>query len=711
MYVYYDKTGTLKTQINHGEILRQGSDFNLTICFDPDYVEDWSKIVVTANILLPDGKTQNGFKAALANDIALKKFEKTNDSEMTYALVPNKYYKMFDFQWLHSLIPSISDYPGNLKIEIGVYKLRDVQIDSEQDQTNILYEPDQDYILSVIDRTYIQGVINAFVEAVFGFVPSPTIDDSTDHYEELKQCYIDLVNEINNLYNDVSLKQDKVDSSIEVKNLPEEKRVVEALNSLQLQVDEVAEQAGATEIYIAQLDTDDIPSQYLDENGLPVPSYLSMYVYQNARARGWDETNNAPRNGCSFLIVKNIPRKTDELYKYLYTLNNWEGHIIPNVEKADYDSFGIVEGTYSTIGGPSGQTNSDKILFNINNGKIVDAYAKGFIFIPMNPTIAPYDESKPYYYRNDYGNFYIVPSESKNENDYNDGKYFLKTESDSYASLVDLLATKIDYATGYITNIQIDGLTVKFTLANGTIIPCEIQTAITDTQTVQVLTDYDTEINPQATERDLVSGNLIYDMQQDLKGRILNDANIVTYPYSDTSYADFINAIATNWAKIEYVEMQIDTNDLPLGVADVLTPFVMNINGTDYSLVKIETVSGILHSLSGFGDYSKARFYPTYKSKGDVSSMEITSFYFSTSVNTSLGISAIDPLRLNLALSRGKSESTEINKMIIQIAGQTRYENQSTPQGIIIERERSKEIQGMGSGNAYLDRNIVVRYK
>ena len=39
MFLYFDKEGTLKTKIDHGEKLRQGGDMNVTVCLDTDF---WS---------------------------------------------------------------------------------------------------------------------------------------------------------------------------------------------------------------------------------------------------------------------------------------------------------------------------------------------------------------------------------------------------------------------------------------------------------------------------------------------------------------------------------------------------------------------------------------------------------------------------------------------------------------------------------------------
>ena len=43
MFLYFDKSLTLKTKIDHGERPRQGSDLNITVCLDADFWKDTEK--------------------------------------------------------------------------------------------------------------------------------------------------------------------------------------------------------------------------------------------------------------------------------------------------------------------------------------------------------------------------------------------------------------------------------------------------------------------------------------------------------------------------------------------------------------------------------------------------------------------------------------------------------------------------------------------
>lgn len=103
MFLYFDKSLTLKTKIDHGERPRQGSDLNITVCLDADFWKDTEKWGVNGNDLwiiklvltVPD-KTQS---VPFTSDKGeLRVFEKLYESEIVYDLVPGTSYYMYDFQ-------------------------------------------------------------------------------------------------------------------------------------------------------------------------------------------------------------------------------------------------------------------------------------------------------------------------------------------------------------------------------------------------------------------------------------------------------------------------------------------------------------------------------------------------------------------------------------------------------------------------------------
>lgn len=248
MYVYYDNTGTLKTQINHGDILRQGSDLNLTICFNPSYVDPqgyikstapynsgftyyekgtngtftqvltnsqtdynagkyYEKVIITARIRLTNSSTPIGLQAISEDDFREELFLKNNDAEMTYALIPGDTYTMGTFTWRH-LDPGYADItniPGMLKIEITLTSVGNLQ-DSDNSGD---YSSEE--IIAAQQNVYVNGVINAFVEAVLGYGEGATIDGSSERYDELRNLYVGLVNEVNHYEDQMETVQDIID--------------------------------------------------------------------------------------------------------------------------------------------------------------------------------------------------------------------------------------------------------------------------------------------------------------------------------------------------------------------------------------------------------------------------------------------------------------------------------------------------------------------
>lgn len=101
MYVYFNKEGRITTKIPHGEIVRQGNPLNLYVCVEPnsfinnENFADWSASV---KFVYPDGKTSSGeFPSSVDAGPERKKFTKLKESEITYDLVPGRWYYTFIF--------------------------------------------------------------------------------------------------------------------------------------------------------------------------------------------------------------------------------------------------------------------------------------------------------------------------------------------------------------------------------------------------------------------------------------------------------------------------------------------------------------------------------------------------------------------------------------------------------------------------------------
>lgn len=144
MFLYFDKSLTLKTKIDHGERPRQGSDLNITVCLDADFWKDTKKWGVNGNdlwiiklILTVPDKTQS-VDYFTSDKGELRVFEKLYESEIVYDLVPGTSYYMYDFQ-----IPAKVATQQFGKLTANLYFVRDITTDdyvklasSDQWETN-----------------------------------------------------------------------------------------------------------------------------------------------------------------------------------------------------------------------------------------------------------------------------------------------------------------------------------------------------------------------------------------------------------------------------------------------------------------------------------------------------------------------------------------------------------------------------------------------
>ena len=129
MYLYYNKNGELLTIIPHGEIPRQNNYLNLYICLDYDYFEQ----DLYKNIDL--GESNTNFRMLLditkpnkmacidniPNNYSYKQFKKTNDSEVTFALVNGRSYWIYEFNIAPEFATNMS---GEIQIAIKTFALQ-----------------------------------------------------------------------------------------------------------------------------------------------------------------------------------------------------------------------------------------------------------------------------------------------------------------------------------------------------------------------------------------------------------------------------------------------------------------------------------------------------------------------------------------------------------------------------------------------------------
>lgn len=123
MFLYFDKQGTLKTAIPHGNPVRQGDDLQIVVCLDSDFFVDpvtkdnWS---LQLFLTLPNGENSLGTGTSPTKiPTSTTIFKKTVDSEITYDLVDGKSYWMYEFD-----IPASQStvYDGNLIANIKFLK-------------------------------------------------------------------------------------------------------------------------------------------------------------------------------------------------------------------------------------------------------------------------------------------------------------------------------------------------------------------------------------------------------------------------------------------------------------------------------------------------------------------------------------------------------------------------------------------------------------
>lgn len=120
MYLYYDKTRTLKTSIIHGEPIRQNSDVNIFVCLDKDFFgtdyETARKSVLVSSVTYENGKL--GADGVTSETPNLLTFKKVNSSEITYYLQQNKQYWTYQIKFDAN---QISSYPGKINFNLEIF--------------------------------------------------------------------------------------------------------------------------------------------------------------------------------------------------------------------------------------------------------------------------------------------------------------------------------------------------------------------------------------------------------------------------------------------------------------------------------------------------------------------------------------------------------------------------------------------------------------
>ena len=170
MYLYFNKQGVLTTVIPHGEPVRQGSYLNISVCLDLDTFsrEDSAKYGCRVELSFPNEKL--GTHSIDLDGAEQEEFVKTDDSEITYDLVPGQDYWVYKFRFT----PEQSTFNAGkvtANVSFGRYNL-------EQNP-------------SEIEDVQYAGSAEIFIEKTFGFSKRVT-DNSSLHYNNL----VAMINEL-----------------------------------------------------------------------------------------------------------------------------------------------------------------------------------------------------------------------------------------------------------------------------------------------------------------------------------------------------------------------------------------------------------------------------------------------------------------------------------------------------------------------------------
>lgn len=96
MYLYYDKNLNLRTKIDHGEKIRQGSDFEIVLCLDNDFDFETNLNSITATIKYNGNKIGND---VISQSDDLEVFAKLYPNENTVDLIDGVSYWMYHFKF------------------------------------------------------------------------------------------------------------------------------------------------------------------------------------------------------------------------------------------------------------------------------------------------------------------------------------------------------------------------------------------------------------------------------------------------------------------------------------------------------------------------------------------------------------------------------------------------------------------------------------
>lgn len=161
MYIYFNKEGVLTTQINHGEVARQGGTLRLYIAFDKDF--DLSNKILDIRFKKPSENYFSNINYFPDSQVPqFKVFEKVKNNEITYDLIEGQTYQVYT--WTADSTVGITDEYGNVSIVVRLFE-------------------DTDGNNQTIEKILMQGTFQLYVEKTYGNAkPQNTINQTEYNY-------------------------------------------------------------------------------------------------------------------------------------------------------------------------------------------------------------------------------------------------------------------------------------------------------------------------------------------------------------------------------------------------------------------------------------------------------------------------------------------------------------------------------------------------
>lgn len=183
MYLYYDKNLSLRTKIDHGEKIRQGSDFNVFVCLDEDFPFETDNYSISATIKYKDNVV--GVHHISEEGKQLIEFQKLYPNENTSDFVEGQVYWTYQFKFSSK---PYTQNAGNIVLNL-----------------TIDYLGEDDEMLGIV-RTF--GSAELFVEKTVGY-GKQNIPVSNENYSKI----VEQINKIE------AKKLDKTEVQSEIKTI------------------------------------------------------------------------------------------------------------------------------------------------------------------------------------------------------------------------------------------------------------------------------------------------------------------------------------------------------------------------------------------------------------------------------------------------------------------------------------------------------------